>query len=339
VLDTRYGKASLVRIALLLVALPIVRSPRRQVAPAVTALECALGIGLLATLTAAGHAGTGRWIPLAVVTDIVHLSAAAVWLGGVAVLAIALSAGIRSPGVVRATARFSKIAAPAIAVIAATGTVQAIRQIEDVDSVLDSSYGRLVLTKTVLLVFIVAAASVSRYIVRRWTGFMPLPAGPGAAVAEADDQDVRDLRDALIVEVAIAALVLACTAVLVNTEPTADRGGTSSSAAAANEPFATTLEEDGLGFAISLDPAGVGANQLRVDVTSDGQPFEPIELTAALEEGTRGIAPIDVTLTPGAAGSYTGSADLPFAGQWELTIRALRTEIEEVAVTTTIDVR
>ena len=96
----------------------------------------------------------------------------------------------------------------------------------------DTTYGRLLLTKIGLVVMIVAAASVSRHIVRLWADRQLIPAGPGALRAEADPEDVRELRNAVVVEVAIAVIVLLVTALLVNTAPARVEGGSTSTAAA-----------------------------------------------------------------------------------------------------------
>ena len=65
-------------------------------------------------------------------------------------------------------------------IVAISGAIQAWRQTDGLDSVFDTTYGRLLLTKIGLVVMIVAAASVSRHIVRLWADRKLIPAGPGA---------------------------------------------------------------------------------------------------------------------------------------------------------------
>ena len=221
-------------------------------------IDAALAVFVLATFTFSGHARTGRWIPIATVRDLVHLSAAAVWLGGIAILATLLVRRVVPHDTPVVTARFSRIAAPAITVIAVSGLLQALRQTDGLNSVFDTTYGRLLLTKIGLVILIVAAASVSRHIVNLWAQRHLIPAGPGAMRAEADPEDIRELRNAVVVEVAFAVIVLLVTSVLVNTAPARVDGAAPSpsgngSAAAPVSPagFQKTLEDQGLTFDVA----------------------------------------------------------------------------------------
>lgn len=340
VLGERYGQSMLVRLGLCAVYLVVLADPARVLLRG--AFDGILGVALLATLTASGHAGTGRWIPVGILTDLVHLSAAALWLGGVTVLVLLLLRREPPLEVQNITIRFSLLAAPAIALVVLSGTVQTLRQTEDLDQLFTSAYGRLVLTKLGLLVFIVTAASVSRHIVLRWKARRAAP--EGTIVAELRDQpiatdDRKDLRDALVVEFALAALILAVTAVLVNTEPPKEKPQTP--AAAEATPFTQTLQGDQLSFGIALAPATTGQNQIVLRLEdADHQPFTTIEATATMSQPERGIAPIEIPLTAGAEeGVYEGAVDLPIPGTWELTVTALRTELDEEEVSASVDIR
>ena len=179
------------------------------------------------------------------------------------------------------TRRYSRLAAPAIVVVAISGAVQAWRQTAGIDSVLDTTYGRLLLTKIGLVVMIVAAASVSRHIVRVWTNREVVPAGPGALRAEADPEDIRELRNAVVVEVVIAAIVLIVTAILVNTTPArveaahAARPRTRGPSTVQPAGYRANLADDGLRFDVTLSPGLRGTNQLRVVTTPGGRAVRP----------------------------------------------------------------
>jgi copper transport protein len=346
VMDTRFGQSWLIRAGLLLLVLPALRNPGKRRSPWVNAVDAVLAVFLLATFTFAEHARTGRWILLGTVTDLVHLGSASVWLGGVAVLATLLVRRVVPHDVPVITARFSRIAAPAIVIVAISGAVQAWRQTDGLDSVFDTTYGRLLLTKIGLVVLIVAAASVSRHIVRLWADRQLIPAGPGARRAEADPEDVIELRNAVVVEVAIAVIVLLVTALLVNTAPARVEGGSTSAAAAPtpSQPvkpagYSATLSNGGLQFDVKLSPGLKGTNQLTVATTKAGAPFYPIDITAKLTNTEQAVT-LNVPMTKGAAGTGTasGNIDLPFAGTWKLEIRALRTDVDESVVTDNIEI-
>ncbi|HEY8545104.1 MAG TPA: copper resistance protein CopC [Acidimicrobiales bacterium] len=108
VLSTRPGRMWLLRLGLLvLVAVAGAVATRRastaggqgRVGPVPGALAAvaAVGLGLFATVSFAGHAGAGDYVGLAIVTDLVHLGAVAFWLGGLALLFVAVLRAQPSP--------------------------------------------------------------------------------------------------------------------------------------------------------------------------------------------------------------------------------------------------
>jgi copper transport protein len=334
VLRSHFGEAWSLRAVLMLALYPFARRPTFGRGTATNIALGVAGVTLLATISYAGHATTGRWVALAFVTDLLHLTGGATWLGGLCILALALCipAGIR--GTAGATTRFSQIAAPAIGLIAVTGVLQGVRQIDNWSALLETSYGRLLLAKIFCVGIIVVAASASRDIVRQRLQPQLTPAmGPGAAPAEMDEEGGRSLRDAILIEVAVAIVVLALTAVLVNTEPArgVSRGGT----------FSTTVQTDTMWFDVSVTPASPGTNRVNiVPRQPDGGAATLLQMTAQFSNPDRDIAPIDVLLSTAGpfSTSYAGDVSLPFSGNWVLDIRALVTDVDQVAVRVTVPI-
>ncbi len=99
---------------------------------------CALAIGAasaatLGLVSAQGHASQAPLPALSVAFDAVHLGAAAIWVGGLACLAVVLRAAPRllpgAPGADLGAAvlrRFSRVALAAVALVAVTGVVRAL---------------------------------------------------------------------------------------------------------------------------------------------------------------------------------------------------------------------
>jgi copper transport protein len=153
------GQLALVRLAVLAaVALLVVarRLPRSD------AVLGAAGAGALYTHALDGHLQTVEdGVALAYVAQVAHVLAAGVWAGGLVVLATGAAGG-------RAALRaFAAIAGAAVVVLAGTGLVAAVREVDEWHVLRWTDYGRVVLAKSVLLVVLVAAAGATLLALRR----------------------------------------------------------------------------------------------------------------------------------------------------------------------------
>lgn len=117
------------------------------------------------TIALSGHANSASPQSLAVVTDWLHLIAAAVWVGGIAQLAAAWVPRVaRAPSelraaVIRSVLRpFGRIALPAFAFVLASGSINALIQLGHVQELWQSSYGRVLAIK-IGFVALIALAS------------------------------------------------------------------------------------------------------------------------------------------------------------------------------------
>jgi copper transport protein len=97
-----------------------------------------------------GHANSAEQRGLAVFTDWVHLLAAAVWVGGIAQIAVAWlplvrlgDRELRQEGVRSVLPRFGRVALPAFLVVAATGLTNALIQLGHVEALWQTPYGRI----------------------------------------------------------------------------------------------------------------------------------------------------------------------------------------------------
>ena len=95
VLQTSFGHMSLLRLGLLLAAVPmlrlLLRDPDRHPLPSWFRPAAVVGAAVLAlTFALSGHAHTGTLPTLGVPADVLHILAMSTWLGGLAVLAYAV---------------------------------------------------------------------------------------------------------------------------------------------------------------------------------------------------------------------------------------------------------
>lgn len=125
-----------------------------------------LAVAFLA-IAIGGHANSAEPRALAVLTDWVHLLAAAVWVGGIAQIASAWAFGLRGlPGEVRlglmrmVLARFGQVALPSFLLVASTGLTNALVQLGHVSELWESAYGRVLAVKIALVGAIALASYV-----------------------------------------------------------------------------------------------------------------------------------------------------------------------------------
>jgi putative copper resistance protein D len=146
--QTSQGRALLLQVALLVVVAGLARaatSPRA----AVLALVVALVAMTPPALT--GHSASSGSHELAVASLLVHLVAAALWVGGLAALAWVAAVAGSSDGLRLAVPRFSTLAACCFAAVAVSGVVNAGVRLGGVAPLLSSAYGGLVLAKVAAL--------------------------------------------------------------------------------------------------------------------------------------------------------------------------------------------
>lgn len=147
-----------------------------------------------------GHSGVGRWWEAP--ANGLHLGLAGVWVGALVHLAMVLwrTRGGLGDLVVPAARRYAALVLWTVPVLLAAGVVTALGEIE-ISEVTSTSYGRLLLRKVALVASALLAALAARRVLGR------------------DQPRLTLLRNVASVEIALLAVVLAATAVLVNTPP------------------------------------------------------------------------------------------------------------------------
>jgi copper transport protein len=128
-------------------------------------LAALASVAALSLIALSGHANSAEVRPLALATDWTHLVAAAVWVGGMAQVAVAWLPLARRHGWPLGRAalhgvleRFGRVALPAFFVVATSGLISAVIQLGEPSSLWNSAYGR-VLGAKVFLVALIALAS------------------------------------------------------------------------------------------------------------------------------------------------------------------------------------
>lgn len=274
----------------------------------------ALGAALLAFVGFAleGHTrGTSPRLLLQP-SDVVHVAAASVWVGGVVGLVIALRAPIARTVVARIVGEFSRVAVIAVAVVTITGIVLAWR-------ILAPSY-RGLWTTGWGLALLVKLALVAVVVVLGWYNRARLVARVGEAAGRAGEL----LRRIVLVEAVILVAVVGVTAVLVTRSPVV--GAATPNAGAGPVTDAVTVDVPllpAVGTAsVRFDPARVGATTITVTLRGSGgtlEPVDPPQLSLSFPE--LGLGPLAVPLEALGFGTYRGETTLAYAGEWTVALR------------------
>jgi len=177
----------------------------------------ALATLALALASASSHAaaiapGT-LW---AVAFDATHLVGTALWVGGLAALALLLRAASREDGsdarpfAVLAARRFSRAALIVMLLLIASGALNAVAQVETIAALAGTTHGRLLLAKLVVLVPILVLAAINR------TRILPALSAPSVLVGRSA---MRRLAAFVGLEAALALVLIALAAAMTLSTP------------------------------------------------------------------------------------------------------------------------
>lgn len=282
----------------------------------------ALGVVGVTTWPLAGHAAASS-VPIAsVLADAVHLTAMAVWLGGLLVLVTSLLRSANRPELDEILPTWSRWAALAMSALLLAGTIQALVEVGSPAALVTTTYGWLVIAKVTLVAGVIAVAAFSRRLVRARVA----PEQPGR------------LRRLVGVEVAIAGVAVAVAAVLVQTTPARSAPG---NRAAAAPPYSITVAGTLYRLQLGIDPARPGTNAVHLFAhTPDGAgtPVRVVEWRATAALPSSGIEPIQIPLQRITDNQSIGDVELPTAGAWEFRFTLRVSEIDQATVTATVPI-
>jgi copper transport protein len=332
VLDTRLGEVWKLRFTAFGVVIPLLlwlppfdaRGGRLPVGPWRAATIGAALAFLVVSPALAGHAGADGDSLLLVPLDTLHVAAMSAWIGGIALIVVALPGATRALGggdrsrlLAAVLARFSTIALVAVAALLLTGVLQSLLYLESVDALWETAFGRAILVKAALFAVLVGFGAYHRRrslpALREIAARRARPGGAGVA-----------LRRALLGELVLFAGVLVATAALVSYSPSATAGG----------PFSDSIDLGSAQLEITVDPASPGDNEIHVylfDSRTGAQYDRPREFSLSAAQEELDIGPIELRVRKAGPGHYTvPRAPLAPAGDWTLEAKALISDFEEL---------
>jgi copper transport protein len=224
-------------------------------------------------------------------------------------------------------ARFSPLALAAVVTIAITGVIQALIDVRTLHSLLETTYGVLVLVKIALLLVLIALGWVNRErMLPALERLVDARETPGAAGVLAR----RTLRS----ELALMLCVFGVTAALIAYTPPIDADA---------GPFSVNTRLGAAELELTIEPAEVGLNSghiYLIDARSGTQFTQTKELTVTAKLPAKGIGPLTLKTIPAGAGHYIlDSAVLSPGGTWQLEITDRVSEFEQHSRTIAVPIR
>jgi copper transport protein len=290
---------------------------------------CAAALALL-PLAVEGHQRTGATGTGAAPTlrallpglDAVHVSAAALWIGAVLLLALAVSRrtgrAADGPTDVGALAvRVGRVALASLGVVAAAGLAQAAVLIDSPASLITTAYGTTLIAKVVLVAGAIAAAGAARRQARRAGGW-------------------QGARRALHAEVALLGTAVIVTGALVTLPPPVDADVTL---------FTTSAPVgDGLVLDVGVDSGQPGRTELHLYVVEhvvEGAALtgRDLDVRAMLTSVDGGIGPFRITPLLVEPGHWFAALEPLPAGDWTLEVTVGIDRFTERTTTLTIPLR
>jgi copper transport protein len=306
------GRGALLRLGAVAASGAVALRPERIIDP--TSAMWAWAVPGVAVISVALSRVDGSLAPIGFLLGAVHALAAAVWVGGVALVARVVLAGPGDDDLVQATRTFSRVSIPAIALTCLTGVGQMVRL--DGGELFTSGHGRVVLLKVIAVAVMIAVALA----VRQQVG-LRLARAHELTASMADR-----FRRAFGAEATVGVVVLAFSGwLLALTPPTADP--------LAGERYALTIEfEDTttqFSGSVSIGPSRVGPNGFKLEIDSPASGLSNVFLRfkppAGAPAGAHFWIDQPIGELTGAGIAWLDDAKgipLPVAGTWTVEIVA-----------------
>ena len=279
---------------------------------------------LIATTTMMGH-GASTELEAPWILDYTHNLLSSIWIGGVIFFAfVALPTITKTDNSTKEKIalslipRFSGLFIIAIGILIITGPTLLWFLDDNVGSLTESTYGKLILIKIGIAAVMIAFGGLYQIkFLKNTHDFEKLNIS-------------KKISKPLKVEAGLGIALLAVVALLVNSSLPAGEIQ-SADALQGTFGFESTLFSENAKFDVKVLPAGIGSNTISVIVSSyDNKPLADISgVKIKVSNPQKNISPIEADVTENIQDSitkYSGDAIFGFAGNWQIELEAQRTE-------------
>ncbi len=214
--ETQFGQVTEIRCGLAIVLAACLASDRLAGAEW---LALASALALAGSIAWTGHAGStlGAAGDFHLAADVLHLCAAAAWVGGLLALILFFAAARRMapdawvPLARDATERFSRLGVASVAALLLTGAVNATILVGSIRALLVTEYGRVLMLKLAIFAGMLGFAAVNRF---RFTPRLALSSDDAARTGA-----LHQLTRNSALEIALGLIILAIVGVLGTMHP------------------------------------------------------------------------------------------------------------------------
>ncbi|MEX2227498.1 MAG: CopD family protein [Dehalococcoidia bacterium] len=305
------------------------------------------------TYSMVSHSATGTGKFWSASSDFVHFAASAAWLGALVMLPPLLRWRRRQMPeqegflyLANAFDRFSVVAGLSVAAVLSTGLFNGLTELPRWSAFVDTTYGRVLLAKLILVAPVLAIAGLNAYVLKpRLVATIDGLYQQGGERAD-DDRSTwrrhlswlqRWLPRTIAVEIALIVAVFASVAVLTQTSTARGQLAAEAAADATSQAFEQTSNvADGLQMTLEVTPNRVGLNEYTLTVSDEqGTPVDTItqaRLRFQYEDLPDAIAPSELALTEFAPGSFQGNgAYFTQPGNWRVEAGLRRSDGDDIA--------
>lgn len=324
VIGTTFGTTWLIRmiITIIIIVLWFLMEKKNKISIKEQIPLLVASLILIATTTMMGH-GAATELEAPWILDYAHNLLSSIWIGGVIFFAfVALPTITKTDNstkekiVLSLIPRFSGLFIIAIGILIITGPTLLWFLDDNVTSLTDSTYGKLILIKIGIAATMIALGGFNQIkFLRNTHDFEKLNIS-------------KRISKPLKFEAGLGIALLAVVALLVNSSLPA---GEIQSADALQGTFGyeSTLFSENAKFDVKVLPAGIGSNTISVIVSSyDNKPLDDISgMKIKVSNPQKNISPIETEITENIQDSitkYSGDATFGFAGNWQIELEAQR---------------
>jgi len=330
VIGTAFGTTWLIRMIITIILLGIwfwmERKP--QLSPKKHIPMLGVSLVLIFTTTMMGH-GAATELSVPIILDYVHNLLASVWIGGVIFFGFVLLPTLASlDGVQKAKVtlamlpRYSGMITIALGILIITGPTLLWFLESDVTSLINSTYGFLIIAKIVLAIVLIGFGAFYQFKIQKQAE-RNLKSGKTFTF--------NKLSKPLKAEAMVGIALLGVVALLVNSSLPAGEIQTAD-AQGVTLGFSSILFSEQAKFDVSIIPVGIGPNTISVLVsTVSGEPLPDISsLKIKVSNPQRNVAPIEIPTTEiksdDETARFEGDTTFGFAGTWQIEVEAQRTQ-------------